>query len=163
MAAINAESQALATLSNNVLNDIDQQYGAIANANATSVASARSILNNVAGSVAALETKTASAVYKSSNATTATTATKNRIDAIIAKFNDIDEIDNANIAELRQMVEQARVDFDARDLENIVTKYRDAVNSNAAQIASMQQRVKTLQEQYSRMSTVAAQLRVGRK
>ena len=68
-----------------------------------------------------------------------------------------------HIAELRLLVARAGQDFDSRDLKSIVTKYRDAVAANAAKIAKMQRRVKTLQEQVARMSTVAAQLRVGRK
>lgn len=163
MSSINTQSASLVALSGTVLNDIDAVYGEISNTNTTTVAAAQNILNNVAGSVAALETKTASAVYKSTNATTDTKTTKARVTAILAQFNDISQVDNAHILELQLLVRQARDDFDARDLETIVTKYRDAVNSNAAKIANMQQRVRTLQEQNTRLSTVANQLRVGKK
>lgn len=163
MQTIFNSSQELVQLSTSVLNDIDTKYGEISNANATTITTARKVLSNVEGTVGSLQAKATTAAYKSSNATTNTKATKARIDAVLKKFSDISEVDSTHILELSQLVQQARQDFDDRDLESIVTKYRDAVKANADKIANMQQRVKTLQDQNARLSTVAAQLRVGKK
>ena len=163
MVNINQQSQDLLTTSSNVLNDVDTVYGQILNQNATSVTSANNILNNLAGSVAALEAKTATAVEKSVNATRDTKSTKDRITEVLQKFDNIGNIDNNKILELRLLVQQARFNFDTKDLGATVSFFRDAVEDNRKTIQEKQLKLQNLRDTVASLSTVAAQLRVGKK